>query len=157
VQEYLNTQPSDPAQRPLELAEEAKAASHERRAQRWGALSKVASAKESFIDQVVDARFHNELSGKEIVVAISEVTKDTGAATTLIKEAFDKVRELGLTSQLDEELPALYEVDVEHRLLKTYTEYEDAVQDVAEHDRAATFLTKIAEGAAVRARLGVKK
>ena len=157
VQEYMHTQPTDPAQRPLELAAEAKVAAQERRAQRWGALAKVASAKESFIDQVVDARFHNELSGKEIVVAISDVTRSPDAAAILIKEAFDRVRATGLSSQLEVELPALYEVDVEHKLIKTYAEYEVAYQDVAEHEKAAAFLTEVSEGATARAKLGVKK
>tara|TARA_B100001123_G_scaffold378617_1_gene446855 strand:+ start:2217 stop:3014 length:798 start_codon:yes stop_codon:yes gene_type:complete len=157
VQEYMNTQPTDPAQRPLELAAEAKVAAQERRAQRWGALAKVASAKESFIDQVVDARFHNELSGKEIVVAVSDITTNPDAAALLIKEAFERVRDMGLSPQLDVELPSLYEVDVEHKLLKTYAEYEGAYQDVNAHEKAAAFLTEVAEGAEVRARLGVKK
>jgi hypothetical protein len=124
------------------VAEQTKVAAEHARANKWRALGIAQRARDTFVEQVVQARHTNEASGKEILVAVSAATSDMNSAKSLIKEAFERVREVGLEPDLDRALPPLYLVDREHPILKALEAYEDATYDLQLNTNAAAILEK---------------
>jgi hypothetical protein len=99
----------------------------------------------------------NDTTGTEIVSAVNSLSTSEKVAVELVKAAFDRVREVGLTTALDGVLPPVYEVDTSHPVAKAYLAYEDAVSDIEKAANSAEFMDKVASGAKARARLAIKK